>query len=114
MDLARFCDLDGGLAPSFLGPPRVAVCAAGDLLQNVFREHTATAKFDALLNQFKQHVLAFLTNCRYMLHIDNELAAETVCIHVSYAFLSSATQGPVSLPSTINRRSVWPSMIEIF
>src|SRR5271170_7263881 len=33
---------------------------------------------------------------------------------ISHALLSSATQGPVSLPSTINRRSVWPSMIEIF
>jgi hypothetical protein len=41
-----------------------------------------TLKFDALLNQFKQHVLSFLTNCRDMPHIDNKLAVEKVCIHV--------------------------------
>jgi len=82
MDLARFYELDCGPAPSFLRLPRVAVGAAGDLLQNELREHTAAAKFDPFLNQFKQHVLAFLTDCRYMLHIDNELAAEKVCIRL--------------------------------
>ncbi|SRR6266849_3053579 len=114
MDLARFCELDGGPAPSFLRLPRVAVCAAGDLLQNVFREHTAAAKFDSLLNQFKQHVLAFLTNCRKCLISITSLRPKRSVFTFSHALLSSATQGPTSLPSTINRRSVWPSMIEIF
>src|SRR5579863_6776511 len=82
MDLARFCELDCGPAPSFLLFSAAAVCAAGNLLQNVLREHTAAAKFDALLNHFKQHVLAFLTNCCYMLHFDNERAAEKVCIRL--------------------------------
>jgi hypothetical protein len=79
MDLARFCDLDCGPAPSFLRLPRVAVCATGNLLQNVFREYTAATKFDSCLHQLKQNVLTFLTNGGYVLHIDKQASRRPIC-----------------------------------
>ena len=78
MNLARFRDLDCPLGPSFLRLPMVPVSSAGNLFQNVFRKHTMAAEFDSLLDKLKQHVFTFLTNGRYMPHVDDDFAVEKV------------------------------------
>ena len=97
MDLARFCELDCRSALSFLCLFSIPACAAGDLLQDVFREHTAAAKFDSLLDQFKQHVLGFLTDCRDLPYIDNECATEKVCIRLFAGSPQLCRPGPNQL-----------------
>src|ERR1700740_379358 len=79
MDSARFCELDCWPASSLPSLPRVAVCAARDLPQNVFRKHTAATEFDSRLHQLKQNVLTFLTNGGYVLHTDKQAGRGPIC-----------------------------------
>ncbi len=50
-----------------------------DLSQDLLREHAATAEFDLLVHQVTQDVFTFLTNCRYVLQVDNKFAVAEVC-----------------------------------
>ena len=67
-------------------PPKSSLCllkfltsAVCDLSQDLLREHAATAEFDLLVHQVTQDVFTFLTNCRYVLQVDNKFAVAEVC-----------------------------------
>ena len=93
--------------------PKAVAGLTSQLLQDFPHVYPAE-EFGLFAHQLQQYLFAFRTDRSQAPQIDNQFAPFKICFGFSYALVSSAAQGAMSLPSTSSRRWRRPSITVIF